>query len=162
MYTLSSLNCISSLYIYIYIYIIVIIVTNSCDFYLQLVIFEILLSYHHHYFWTDNAFNFMFSNFKIYHTIYSIYLSYCGCLNLSYCGWQREILKPPVLNKMVLYSLYSIGFQHVSTILLVVASGRTRRLVISWCYATARSLQLTQLRDATLTGVGGWVGGGGC
>ena len=30
----------------------------------------------------------------------------------------------------------------------------------TWCYATARSLQLTQLRDATLTGVGGWVGGG--
>ena len=86
---------------------------------------------------------------------------------------------------------------------VVVASGRTRRLVIScvfcvkwvrwgvsgwvggdvnvhwtctltwcyatarslqftrttWCYATARSLQFTQLRDATLTGVGGWVGG---
>ena len=35
----------------------------------------------------------------------------------------------------------------------------------TWCYATARSLQLTQLRDATLTGVGGWGGGwvgGGC
>ena len=32
----------------------------------------------------------------------------------------------------------------------------------TWCYATARSLQFTQLRDATLTGgggVGGWVGG---
>ena len=37
MYTLSSLNCISSS-LYIYIYIIVIIVTNSCEFYLQLVI----------------------------------------------------------------------------------------------------------------------------
>ena len=32
---------------------------------------------------------------------------------------------------------------------------------LRWCYATARSLQLTQLRDATLTGVGGWVGGWG-
>ena len=32
---------------------------------------------------------------------------------------------------------------------------------LTWCYATARSLQFTQLRDATLTGVGGlggWVG----
>ena len=115
MYTLSSLNCISSS-LYIYIYIIVIIVTNSCEFYLQLVIFEILLSYHHHYFWTDNAFNFMFS--KIYHTIYSIYLSYCGCLNLSYCGWQREILinsKPPVLWNGALFTLFhwvSTCFNH--------------------------------------------------
>jgi len=60
----------------------------------------------------------MFS--KIFHTIYSIYLSYCGCLNLSYCGWQREILNHQFY-KTVLYSLYSIGFQHVSTILLVVS-----------------------------------------
>ena len=30
---------------------------------------------------------------------------------------------------------------------------------VRWCYATARSLQFTQLRDAALTGVGGWGGG---
>ena len=29
----------------------------------------------------------------------------------------------------------------------------------TWCYATAPSLQFTQLRDATFTGVGGWVDG---